>query len=131
MNKQKVKSQTSKWTDRVFYMQEFFCSKHYSRCPKKYLKIFAGFFYLAGIVDCIRYIASSNICFIASYKMLKCLFIEIFDSFFIGQYERPLITKKKTLLFVNICFCCSGISFQSLRNLENKCEEIIEHFVPL
>ena len=84
MNKQKVKSETSKWTDKVFYMQEFFCSKHYSGCLKKYLKIFAGFiyFYLAGIVDWIRYIASSDICFIARYKMLKCLLIEIFDSFF-------------------------------------------------
>ena len=27
--------------------------------------------------------------------ILKCICIEIFDNFFIGQYERPLETKKK------------------------------------
>ena len=35
------------------------------------------------------------------------------------------------LLFVDICFRSRDMSFQSLRNLEEKCDKKIEHFVPL
>ena len=65
---------------------------------------------------------------------LKCLGIEIFDHFFIGQCERPLRTEKEAfyhLPFVNICFRSRDMSFQSHKNLEEKLEKKIEHFVPL
>ena len=35
------------------------------------------------------------------------------------------------LPFVNICFNSRDMSFQSLENLEEKCEKTFEHFVPL
>ena len=35
------------------------------------------------------------------------------------------------LPFVNICFHSKDMSFQSLGNLEEKCEKKIEHLVPL
>ena len=35
------------------------------------------------------------------------------------------------LPFVDICFRSRDMSFQSLRNLEKKCDKKIEHFVPL
>ena len=40
-------------------------------------------------------------------KLFKCICIEIFDNFFIGQYERPLKTEKKA-------FCRLLISVSTL-----------------
>ena len=61
-------------------------------------------------------------------KTFKVHMHRIFDNFFIGYYERPLKTE---LQFVDICFHSRNMSFQSLRNLEKKCDKKIEHFVPL
>ena len=39
--------------------------------------------------------------------------------------------EESSLPVVNVCFSSKGMSFQSLENLEKKCEKKIEHFVSL
>ena len=43
----------------------------------------------------------------------------------------PWLLRRKLLPFVDICFRSREMSFQSLGNLEKRCEKKIEHFVPL
>ena len=62
--------------------------------------------------------------------MLKCICIEIFDNILSANMkdrEKP----KSFLPYVYICFRSRDVSFESLENLEKKCDKKIEHFVLL
>ena len=53
-------------------MQELFCSKYYSECPRKCLKIFSGVEFVGVEFQVFKHICKLKpICYIARYKMLN------------------------------------------------------------
>ena len=65
------------------------------------------------------------------HNYLKCIYIEIFEKFLLADMKDRQNPNRKRLSFVDICFRSRDMSFESLGNLEKKCEKKIEHFVPL
>ena len=62
---------------------------------------------------------------------LRCLCIELLI-IFIGWYKKNIKTQEEGFLqLVGICFHSRDTSFQSLRNLEEKCEKENWALVPL
>ena len=55
---------------------------------------------------------------------LKCLCIEIIDNFLLANMKNHWNPRRRFFLqLVGICFRSRDTSFQSLRNLEEKCEK--------
>ena len=57
--------------------------------------------------------------------LLKCICIEIFDNFLLANMKDGKNQEESSLPFVNICFRSRDMSFQSLGNLEKKCDKKI------
>ena len=62
---------------------------------------------------------------------LKHICIEILDNFLLANMKDRQNRKESFLPFVDVCFRSKDVIFQSLGNLEKKCETKIEHFAPL